>query len=185
PRGRGIHRHHAGEHALRLAQLRGQEAEVNPGELLDVIELSEQQQMVVRTVRDFVEREVLPVATELEHRNEYPHKLVETMKSLGLFGLNVPDEYGGNEIDYTTFATVFEELSRGWMGLAGIIGSHSVLCDVLVRFGTDDQKQRFLPGLAQGDPRGGICLSEPNAGTDLQSITTVARRDGDTYYVTG
>jgi hypothetical protein len=150
-----------------------------------VIELSEHQQMVAKTVRDFVEREVIPVATELEHRNEYPHALVETMKKLGLFGLNVPDEYGGNEIDYTTFALVFEELSRGWMGLAGIIGSHSVLCDVLVRFGTDDQKQRFLPRLAKGEPRGGICLSEPNAGTDLQAITTVARRDGDTYYVTG
>jgi alkylation response protein AidB-like acyl-CoA dehydrogenase len=150
-----------------------------------VIELSEHQQMVAQTVRDFVEREVLPVATELEHRNEYPHGLVETMKELGLFGLNVPDEYGGNEIDYTTFALVFEELSRGWMGLAGIIGSHSVLCDVLVRFGTDDQKQRFLPRLAKGEPRGGICLSEPDAGTDLQSITTVARRDGDTYHVTG
>jgi alkylation response protein AidB-like acyl-CoA dehydrogenase len=150
-----------------------------------VIELTEHQEMVAKTVRDFVEREVLPVATELEHRNEYPHGLVETMKKLGLFGLNIPDEYGGNEIDYTTFAMVFEELSRGWMGLAGIIGSHSVLCDVLVRFGTDDQKQRFLPRLAKGEPRGGICLSEPNAGTDLQAITTVARRDGDVYYVTG
>jgi alkylation response protein AidB-like acyl-CoA dehydrogenase len=107
------------------------------------------------------------------------------MKQLGLFGLNIPDEYGGNEIDYTTFAMVFEELSRGWMGLAGIIGSHSVLCDVLVRFGTEDQKQRFLPRLAKGEPRGGICLSEPNAGTDLQAITTMARHDGDTYYVTG
>src|SRR5712691_1474074 len=141
--------------------------------------------MVAQTVRDFVEREVIPVATELEHRNEYPHALVETMKKLGLFGLNIPDEYGGNEIDYTAFAMVFEELSRGWMGLAGIIGSHSVLCDVLVRFGTDDQKQRFLPRLAKGDPRGGICLSEPNAGTDLQAITTTARRDGDTYYIDG
>src|SRR5262245_44544590 len=150
-----------------------------------VIELTEHQQMVAQTVRDFVEREVIPVATELEHRNEYPHALVETMKSLGLFGLNVPDEYGGNEIDYTTFAMVFEELSRGWMGLAGVIGSHSVLCDVLVRFGTDDQKQRFLPRLAKGEPRGGLCLSEPNAGTDLQAITTFARREGEIYYVTG
>jgi alkylation response protein AidB-like acyl-CoA dehydrogenase len=132
-----------------------------------------------------VQRDVIPVATEMEHRNEYPHALVETMKKLGLFGLNIPDEFGGSEIDYTTFAMVFEELSRGWMGLAGIIGSHSVLCDVLVRFGTNDQKLRFLPRLAQGEPRGGICLSEPNAGTDLQAISTTARRDGDIYYVTG
>jgi len=141
--------------------------------------------MVAKTVRDFVDREVLPVASGMEHRNEYPHALVETMKSLGLFGLNVPEEYGGNEVDSTTFAMVFEELSRGWMGLAGIIGTHSVLCDVLVRFGTDEQKQRCLPGLAKGEPRGGICLSEPNAGTDLQAISTVARREGETYYVTG
>jgi len=150
-----------------------------------VIELTEHQRMIAQTVRDFVERDVIPVATELEHSNEYPYALVETMKSLGFFGLNVPDEYGGNELDYTTFAMVFEELSRGWMGLAGIIGSHSVLCDVLVRFGTEDQKQRFLPRLAKGEPRGGICLSEPNAGTDLQAITTVARRNGDAYYITG
>ena len=141
--------------------------------------------MVAKTVRDFVDREVSPVASGMEHRNEYPHALVETMKSLGLFGLNVPEEYGGNEVDSTAFAMVFEELSRGWMGLAGIIGTHSVLCDVLVRFGTDEQKQRFLPGLAKGEPRGGICLSEPNAGTDLQAISTVARREGETYYVTG
>jgi alkylation response protein AidB-like acyl-CoA dehydrogenase len=150
-----------------------------------VLELNEQQQMIARTVRDFVEREVLPVASGMEHRGEYPHALVETMKALGLFGLNIPEEFGGSDIDDTAFAIVFEELSRGWMGLAGIIGTHSVLCDVLVRFGTEDQKQRFLPRLAKGEPRGGICLSEPEAGTDLQAITTTARRDGDTYYVTG
>ena len=148
-------------------------------------ELNEQQEMIARTVRDFVEREVIPVAGRMEHRGEYPHALVETMKSLGLFGLNVPDEFGGSAIDDTAFAIVFEELSRGWMGLAGIIGTHSVLCDVLVRFGTEDQKHRFLPRLAKGEPRGGICLSEPEAGTDLQAITTNARRDSDTYYVTG
>jgi alkylation response protein AidB-like acyl-CoA dehydrogenase len=141
--------------------------------------------MIARTVRDFVEREVIPVASGMEHRGEYPHALVETMKSLGLFGLNVPEQFGGSDIDDTAFAIVFEELSRGWMGLAGVLGTHSVLCDVLVRFGTEDQKQRFLPRLAKGEARGGICLSEPEAGTDLQAITTVARRSGDTYHVTG
>ena len=148
-------------------------------------ELTEQQQMIARTVRDFVEREVIPVARGMEHRGEYPHALVETMKSLGLFGLNVPEQFGGSAVDDTAFAIVFEELSRGWMGLAGIVGTHSVLCDVVVRFGTDEQKRRFLPGFAKGEPRGGICLSEPEAGTDLQAITTVARRDGDSYFVTG
>jgi alkylation response protein AidB-like acyl-CoA dehydrogenase len=127
----------------------------------------------------------MPVASRMEHDNEYPHALVETMKELGLFGLNIPGEYGGHEIDYTTFALVFEELSRGWMGLAGILGSHLVLTDVLVRHGTEDQKRRWLPGLAAGDPRGGICLSEPDAGSDLQAITTTARRDGDRYLISG
>jgi alkylation response protein AidB-like acyl-CoA dehydrogenase len=150
-----------------------------------VVHLNEDQRLVAQTVREFVDREVIPVASEMEHRDEYPDRLVETMKALGLFGLNIPDEYGGNEVDYTTFAIVFEELSRGWMGLAGILGTHLVLCDVLVRYGTDEQKRRFLPRLARGEPRGGICLSEPDAGTDLQAITTTARRDGDTYHVDG
>jgi alkylation response protein AidB-like acyl-CoA dehydrogenase len=148
-------------------------------------DLGDDQRLVVNTIREFVERDVRPVASEMEHRGEYPHALVETMKTLGLFGLNIPEEYGGTPVDYTTFAVIFEELSRGWMALAGIIGTHLVLADVLVRYGTDEQKRRFLPRLAKGEPRGGICLSEPNAGTDLQSISTVARRDGDVYRVTG
>jgi len=150
-----------------------------------VADLAEDQRLVVNTIREFVERDVVPVASDMEHRGEYPHALVETMKELGLFGLNIPEEYGGNPVDYTTFAVVFEELSRGWMALAGIIGTHLVLADVLVRYGTEEQKQQFLPRLARGEPRGGICLSEPNAGTDLQAISTVARRDGDSYRVTG
>jgi alkylation response protein AidB-like acyl-CoA dehydrogenase len=150
-----------------------------------VVQLDEAQRLVAQTVREFVDREVIPVASDMEHRDEYPDDLVETMKTLGLFGLNIPDQYGGSEVDYTTFAIVFEELSRGWMGLAGILGTHLVLCDVLVQYGTEEQKQRFLPRLAKGEPRGGICLSEPNAGTDLQAISTTARREGDTYFVDG
>ena len=150
-----------------------------------MLELAHEQKLVARTIREFVEREVIPVAADLERKGEYPHGLVSTMKGLGLFGLNVPEAYGGSPVDYTTFALVFEELSRGWMALGGVIGSHLVLCDVLVRHGTEEQKQRFLPRLAKGEPRGGICLSEPNAGSDLQSITTRARREEDIYYVTG
>jgi len=148
-------------------------------------DLTEDQRLVQQTVREFVDRDVIPVASEMEHRDEYPERLVETMKSMGLFGLNIPEQYGGSDVDYTTFAIVFEELSRGWMGLAGIIGSHLVLCDVLVRFGTEAQKKTFLPALAKGEPRGGICLSEPGAGTDLQSITTTALRNGNSYVVSG
>ena len=147
--------------------------------------LSSEQELMVATVRQFVDREVVPVASGMEHRNEYPHALVDQMRKMGLFGLNVPEVYGGAEIDFTTFAMIFEELSRGWLGLAGVIGTHSVLCDVLIRFGTAEQKQKFLPGLASGERRGGICLSEPNAGTDLQNISTVASRDGEIYRING
>ena len=141
--------------------------------------------LIVSTVRKFVEKEVMPVASELEHRNEYPHELVHQMKEMGLFGLNIPEQYGGADVDTTTFAMVFEEISRGWLGLAGVIGSNSVICDVLVRFGTEEQKRRFLPTMATGERRGGICLTESNAGTDLQNISTTAARDGDVYRVNG
>ena len=146
---------------------------------------AEEQRLILRTVREFVDREVIPVASAMEHRGEYPHALADQMAKMGLFGLNVPEEFGGTEVDYVTFARIFTELSRGWLGLAGIIGTHLVLCDVIVRFGTDQQKRRFLPGLATGERRGGICLSEPNAGTDLQNISTTAIRDGDVYRVNG
>jgi alkylation response protein AidB-like acyl-CoA dehydrogenase len=144
-----------------------------------------ERELIAGTVRKFVEKEVLPVASELERRNEYPHELVRQMKEMGLFGLNIPEQYGGAEVDTTTFAMVFEEISRGWLGLAGIIGSNSVMCDVLVRFGTEDQKRRFLPEMATGEMRGGICLTESEAGTDLQNISTTATRDGDVYRVDG
>jgi alkylation response protein AidB-like acyl-CoA dehydrogenase len=148
-------------------------------------ESSAERELIVSTVRRFVDQEVVPVAAGMEHRNEYPHQLVEEMRKMGLFGLNVPEEYGGANVDYTTFAMVFEELSKGWLGLAGVIGTHSVLCDVLVRFGTEEQKRTFLPGLGRGERRGGICLSEPNAGTDLQNISTLAVRQADGYRVNG
>jgi alkylation response protein AidB-like acyl-CoA dehydrogenase len=145
----------------------------------------EEQHLILRTVREFVEREVIPVASEMEHRGEYPFALADQMQKLGMFGLNVPEEFGGTEVDYVTFARIFAELARGWLGLAGIVGTHLVLCDVLVRYGTNEQKRRFLPGLASGERRGGICLSEPGAGTDLQNITTTATRDGDVYRING
>ncbi len=146
---------------------------------------NEERELILATVRKFVEKEVIPVASELEHRNEYPHDLVRQMQAMGLFGLNIPEEYGGANVDTTTFAMVFEEISRGWLGLSGVIGSHSVMCDVLVRFGSQEQKQRFLPLLATGEKRGGICLSESGAGTDLQNLATVAVRQGDEYRITG
>src|ERR1700678_726590 len=152
---------------------------------MSAVSQTEEQRLILRTVREFVDREVIPVASAMEHRDEYPHALADQMAKLGLFGLNIPEEYGGTEVDYVTFARIFAELSRGWLGLAGIIGTHLVLADVLGRFGTDGQKRRFLPGLATGERRGGICLSESNAGTDLQNIATTATRDGGVYRVNG
>jgi len=147
--------------------------------------LNDEQRLIVDTVRQFVNNDVIPVASRMEHSDEYPHALVGQMKELGLFGLNIPEDCGGADVDYTTFAMVFEELSRGWMGLAGVLGTHLVLCDVMRRYGTEEQKQRFLPALAMGNKRGGIALSEANAGTDLQAITTTAMRDGDVYRING
>jgi alkylation response protein AidB-like acyl-CoA dehydrogenase len=146
---------------------------------------ADEQQLIVKTVKRFVDEEVIPVASEMEHHDQYPDDLVEQMKEIGLFGMNVPEQYGGMDVGYTILAKVFEEISRGWMAVAGILGTHTVLCDVLATHGTEGQKQRFLRRLATGDPRGGICLSEPGAGTDLQAISTIATRKGDQYLVNG
>ncbi len=147
--------------------------------------LSDEQQEILVAVRSFVDREVIPAARELEPKDEYPFELVERMKELGLFGANIPAAYGGLDLDYVTYAMIFEEVSRGWMGAAGILGTHSVMCDVLARFGTEEQKQRILPKLATGEHRGGLALSEPDAGSDVQRIRTIAKRDGDDYVLNG
>src|SRR5262249_12683125 len=155
------------------------------GIVLTRSKLTTEQEEIVRAVRTFVEREVMPVATEMEHRDEYPFALVEQMKQLGLFGANIPEAYGGLDLDYVTYAAVFEELARGWLGLAGTVGTHSVMCDVLARFATEEQKQRFLPRLASGELRGGLALSEADAGTDVQRLRTTAVRKDDQYILNG
>ncbi|MCI0338151.1 MAG: acyl-CoA dehydrogenase family protein [Acidobacteria bacterium] len=143
------------------------------------------QQQIVSGIREFVERKVIPVASLLEHEDEYPREIIEEMKEFGLFGCNVPEEYGGLGLSYTTFAMIVEELSRGWMSIVGPIGTHSVICDIINRFGTDEQKREFLPGLANGERRGGLALSEADAGTDVQRISTIATRKGDDYVING
>ncbi|MEU0477158.1 acyl-CoA dehydrogenase family protein [Streptomyces olivaceus] len=148
-------------------------------------QLSPEQQMYRQTLRDFVEREIVPVAREYEHAGRYPTEIVRTMKDLGLFGLVIPEEYGGLGADTVSFALTFEEISRGWMGVAGILGSHSVSCWMINRHGTEEQKRALLPKLATGELRTGVALTEPGAGTDLQGIRTTARRDGDHYVVNG
>ena len=139
----------------------------------------------MRSVREFVEREIIPVASKLEHANEYPHAIVEGMKHLGLFGANVPEEYGGLELSYTTYAMIVEELARGWMSVVGPLGTHAVCCDIIARFGADEQKREFLPQMATGERRGGLALTEADAGTDVQAIRTTAVRRGDGYVING
>lgn len=147
--------------------------------------LSDEQQMFRDTIRSFVDKEIVPVASEWEHSGRYPTEIVETMKGLGLFGMTIPEEYGGLGIDMVSFAIVFEEIAKGWMGIAGILGSHSLSSWMIAKHGTPEQKQEFLPRLATGELRTGIGLTEPGAGTDLQGITTTATLDGDHYVVRG
>lgn len=148
-------------------------------------ELTAEQQAFRETLRAFVDKEIMPVAVEWEHSGRQPTEIVEKMKRMGLFGLSVPEEYGGLAVDMVSFALVFEEIARGWMGVAGTIGSHSIACSMIARHGTAEQKRLHLPDLATGARRTGIALTEPGAGTDLQGITTRAVRDGDHYVVTG
>src|SRR5512135_82233 len=140
---------------------------------------------IIATVKRFVEREVLPVASDLEHRNEYPHALVERMKELGLFGATIPPEYGGLGLDVTTYAMVVEEICRGWMSLSGVLNTHLMLAYMLRMHGTEEQKQRYLPAMARGEHRGALCLTEPHAGSDVQRIRTTAVRQGDVYILNG
>jgi alkylation response protein AidB-like acyl-CoA dehydrogenase len=142
-------------------------------------------QDILQTLRRFVEHDVIPVASDFEHRDEYPHALVDTMKHLGLFGATIPAEYGGLGLSFSTYAGIIEELSRGWMSLSGVINSHLIMAFIIANAGTAEQKSRFLPGMATGEKRGGLALTEPHAGSDVQSIRTVAKREGDNYVLSG
>jgi alkylation response protein AidB-like acyl-CoA dehydrogenase len=148
-------------------------------------ELTDEQRAFRQVLREFVDADIRPVAREWEATDRYPAEIVARLRQLGLFGMTVPVEYGGLGLDLVSFALVFEEISRGWMGIAGILGSHSLSCWMIARYGTPAQRERHLPELATGQRRTGIALTEPDAGTDLQGITTTARRDGDHYLVNG
>ena len=140
---------------------------------------------ILDTVRRFVDREVLPVASTLEHADEYPTALVERMKELGLFGATIAPEWGGLGLDYSTYSRIVEELCRGWMSLSGVLNTHLMFAYVLQHFGTSAQQERWLPAMARGEHRAALCLTEAHAGSDTQQIRTVARRDGDHYVVNG
>jgi butyryl-CoA dehydrogenase len=153
--------------------------------VMSLLSLTEEQQMIVDTVREFVDREVVPVADEMEHADEFPEKIVEQMKEMGLFGMLIPEEYGGLGMPLLTYALTMIELSRGWMSLAGILNTSTMASWLIKTFGTEEQKQRFLPKMATGNPRSSLLMSEPHAGSDVQSIKTRAVREGDEYVING
>ncbi|MFJ3951916.1 acyl-CoA dehydrogenase family protein [Streptomyces libani] len=147
--------------------------------------LSEDERAIVATVRGFVDKDVRPVARELEHADTYPAALIEQMKRLGIFGLAVPEEYGGTPVSTPCYVLLTEELARGWMSLAGAMGGHTVVAKLLLHFGTGEQKARYLPRMATGEIRATMALTEPGGGSDLQALRTVARRDPDGYVING
>jgi len=141
--------------------------------------------LILDSVRRFLEREVKSHVHRLEHDDIYPEEIVERMKALGLFGATIPGDYGGLGLSTSTYAKIVELVSTVWMSLSGIFNSHLIMAAAVQRFGTPEQKQRFLPRFASGELRGGLALTEPDCGTDLQAIRTVARRDGDHYVING
>jgi alkylation response protein AidB-like acyl-CoA dehydrogenase len=147
--------------------------------------LSAEERAVVDTVAEFVDREVRPVARDLEHANEYPEKLIAQMKALGIYGLAIPEPYGEAPVSTPCYAEVTAELARGWMSLAGAMGGHTVVAKLLLNFGTEEQKQHYLPRMATGEIRATMALTEPGGGSDLQAMTTIARPDGDGYRING
>lgn len=147
--------------------------------------ISDEQRLIVDTVRQFVQREIAPVVQELEHKEEYPAAIIEGMKELGLFGLTIGEEYGGLGVHLDTYALIVEELAAGWMSMAGVLNSHLIMAYIIEHYGTPEQKQHFLPRLATGEWRGGLCITEPWAGSDVQAIRATAVRQGDEYIVDG
>lgn len=148
-------------------------------------QLRDEEEQIVSLVREFARKEIKPIAHEYEAEDRYPHTLVAKMKEMGLFGLTVPEEYGGIGLSVTAYARVFEEISKVWMSVAGILGTHGIVTHCIKTYGTDEQKQRYLPALATGEVHGALGLTEPNAGSDVQAISTVAERDGDHYILNG
>ncbi|MBK6885851.1 MAG: acyl-CoA dehydrogenase family protein [Tetrasphaera sp.] len=142
--------------------------------------LTDEQKELLKLVRQFVDEQIIPVATDLEHKDEYPQAIVDQMKELGIFGLMIPEEYGGLGESLLTYALCVEEIARGWMSVSGIINTHFIVAYMLLHHGTDEQKQRYLPKMAAGEIRGAFSMSEPGLGSDVSAIKTKAVRQGDT-----
>jgi butyryl-CoA dehydrogenase len=145
----------------------------------------DEQKEVVGTVREWVEREVMPVASRLEHADEYPEDLVKAMKAMGLFGITIPEKYGGLGLDLVTYVLVQMELSRGWMSLSGVLNTHFISAWMIGEHGTEEQRARYLPRMATGELHSAYSMTEPHAGSDVQAIRTRAVREDDEYVITG
>ena len=147
--------------------------------------LTDVQAEIVATVRQFVDKEIIPNAQELEHADTYPQHIVDQMRDMGLFGLMIPEEYGGLGESLLTYALCVEELARGWMSVSGVINTHFIVAYMIRQHGTDAQKRRYLPRMATGEVRGAFSMSEPELGSDVAAIRTRGVRDGDDYVITG
>ena len=147
--------------------------------------LTEEETLLVETVRAFVDRDVKPTVRDVEHANEYPEAWIEQMKRIGIYGLAIPESYGGSPVSTRCYVLVTQELSRGWMSLAGAMGGHTVVAKLLDLFGTEEQKRTYLPPMASGELRATMALTEPGGGSDLQNMKTTARTDGDDLVING
>ncbi|HNN48623.1 MAG TPA: acyl-CoA dehydrogenase family protein, partial [Marmoricola sp.] len=155
------------------------------GRLAQTEGLTDLQEEILKSVHQFVETRIIPVATELEHADEYPTEIVEGMKELGIFGLMIPEEYGGLGESLLTYALCVEEIARGWMSVSGVINTHFIVAYMLMKHGTEEQKAKYLPRMATGEVRGAFSMSEPGLGSDVSAVSTKAVRDGDSYSITG
>src|SRR4051794_31660737 len=148
-------------------------------------EKTDEQKAITEMVRQFVDEQIIPVAEKHDHEDSFPEEVVEQMKELGLFGVTIPEEYGGMGLDLTTYAMIVEELSRGWISISGIVNTHFIGSYLLMKFGSDEQKEKYLPRMATGEIRAAFSLSEPGLGSDVQAISTRAKKDGASYVING
>ena len=146
------------------------------------LDQTDEQKAITDMVRQFADEQILPNAEHFDHEDEFPEEIVEQMKELGLFGVTIPEEYGGMGLDLTTYTMIVEELSRGWISISGIINTHFIGSYLLMKFGSDDQKQNYLPRMATGEIRAAFSLSEPELGSDVQAIKTAAKKTADGDY---
>src|SRR5437763_15031113 len=151
-----------------------------------VSDLTDEQRAICEMVRQFADEQIIPGAEHYDHEDEFPEPIVEQMKELGLFGVTIPEEYGGMGLDLLTYAMIVEELSRGWISISGIVNTHFIGSYLLMKFGTEDQKQKYLPRMATGEIRAAVSLSAPECGSDVAAIKTSAKKvDDDTYEING